>query len=92
MKINVLVYGCAVLVIFGLAAVQSRADIASGKHRFDATCGECHDSADFEGEDTQVLSDTLRRIVSGQLKHKKALQLSEQEIADVAAYMSTGGK
>jgi cytochrome c553 len=38
------------------------------------------------------LAATLRRIVSGELKHKTPLQLSDQEIADIAAYMSTGGK
>jgi hypothetical protein len=30
--------------------------------------------------------------VGGQLRHKKPLQLSDQEIADLATYMSTGGK
>ena len=40
----------------------------------------------------QVKDILLHRIVSGELKHKKPLQLSDQEIADIAAYMSTGGK
>jgi mono/diheme cytochrome c family protein len=75
-----------------LAVGPARADVAAGKARFNAVCGECHDSADFENENPQALASTLRKIVSGELKHKKALQLSDQEIADIAAYMSTGGK
>jgi mono/diheme cytochrome c family protein len=75
-----------------LAVDPARADVAAGKARFNAACGQCHDSADFENENPQALANTLRRIVSGELKHKKALQLSDQEIADIAAYMSTGGK
>ena len=43
----------------------------------------------LRGEVKDVL---LQRIVSGELQHKKTLQLSDQEIADIAAYMSTGGK
>jgi mono/diheme cytochrome c family protein len=75
-----------------LGVYPARADVAAGKARFNAVCGECHDSADFENENPQALASTLRRIVAGELKHKKSLQLSDQEIRDVAAYMSTGGK
>ena len=75
-----------------LGSGSARADVAAGKARFNAACGQCHDSADFENENPQALAATLRRIVSGELKHKKPLQLSDQEIADIAAYMSTGGK
>jgi mono/diheme cytochrome c family protein len=92
MKINILAGTCAALAALGLGAALVHADAAAGKRRFDAVCGECHDSADFENENPQALADTLRKIVGGQLKHKKALQLSDQEIADIAAYMSTGGK
>lgn len=90
-KINVLTVTCAALA--ALAGVPAAAaDVAAGKAQFNAICGECHDSADFENENPQALAATLRRIVSGELRHKKSLQLSDQQIADIAAYMSTGGK
>lgn len=95
MRINVLTTASVALAIgaiVSLGFVPARADVAAGKTRFNAACGGCHDSADFEGENPQALAATLRRIVSGELKHKKPLQLSDQEIADIAAYMSTGGK
>jgi len=74
------------------ASVAVGADVAAGKARFNSICAECHDSADFEGEDVNALADTLRRISHGEMKHKKTFTLTDQQIADVAAYMASGGK
>ena len=76
-----------------LAGVGSaaHADAAAGKATFASICSECHEVADFEGEDAAALQGTIKQIVSGTKKHKKALQLTDAQIADVAAYMS-GGK
>jgi mono/diheme cytochrome c family protein len=92
LKIKVLTASAIALAVLLLGPWASRADVAAGKARFNALCGQCHDSADFENENPQALAATLRRIVSGELRHKKPLQLSDQEIQDIAAYMSTGGK
>jgi mono/diheme cytochrome c family protein len=73
---------------FGSAA---HADAAAGKATFTAVCAECHEVADFEGEDAAALQGTIKQIVAGTQKHKKALKLTDAQIADVAAYM-TGGK
>jgi mono/diheme cytochrome c family protein len=72
--------------------LPAAADVAAGKARFNSICAECHDSADFEGEDLNALRGTLRRISNGEIKHKKTVQLSDREIADLAAYMASGGK
>ena len=69
----------------------AHADVAAGKATFTAVCAECHEVADFEGEDATAMQGTLKQIVAGTQKHKKALQLTDAQIADVAAYM-TGGK
>jgi mono/diheme cytochrome c family protein len=92
LKIKVLLAAAVGLALLSLGPWAARADVAAGKARFNAMCGECHDSADFENENPQALAGTLRRIVSGEIRHKKPLQLTDQEIADIAAYMSTGGK
>ncbi len=92
MKINALMIAYVALAMLSFGSDAASADAAAGRARFNAICGECHDSADFENENPQALAATLRRIVSGELKHKRVLQLSDQEIADIAAYMSTGGK
>ena len=75
------------LVSFGSAA---HADAAAGKATFTAVCAECHEVADFEGEDAAELQGTLKKIVAGTQKHKKALKLTDAQIADVAAYMASG--
>jgi mono/diheme cytochrome c family protein len=77
----------AVAGVAGFSAV-AQADAAAGKATFTAACAECHEVADFEGEDAAEVQATLKKIVSGGMKHKKALKLTDAQIADVAAYMT----
>ena len=65
---------------------------AAGKAKFDEACAECHEAADFEGEDAKALTDTIKKIAAGQQKHKSKIALSDAEIASVAAFMASGGK
>ena len=74
---------------FGGAAL---ADAAAGKATFNDVCSECHETADFEGESAADLTATIKKISAGQMKHKKALKLTDQQAADVAAFMAGGGK
>jgi len=87
-RLVVVVGAFAGLVGFGSAA---HADAAAGKATFTEVCSECHEVADFEGENTAEVQGTIKKIVAGTQKHKKALKLTDAQIADVAAYM-TGGK
>jgi mono/diheme cytochrome c family protein len=92
MKIKVLLTASVAavgLAGFGNAAL---ADAAAGKKTFDEICSECHEAADFEGEDAAEVTATVKKIVAGQMKHKKALKLTDEQAADVAAYMASGGK
>jgi mono/diheme cytochrome c family protein len=79
----------AALASFSGAAL---ADAAAGKATFDDVCSECHETADFEGEDAAELTATIKKIAAGQMKHKKALKLTDAQAADVAAFMAGGGK
>jgi len=65
---------------------------AAGKAKFAADCAECHEAADFAGEDAKALADSIKKISAGQMKHKSKISLSDAEAADVAAYMASGGK
>jgi mono/diheme cytochrome c family protein len=78
----------------GLAGFGSTAlaDAAAGKATFNEICSECHETADFEGENAADVTATIKKIVAGQMKHKKALKLTDQQAADVAAFMVSGGK
>jgi mono/diheme cytochrome c family protein len=88
-RLVVIVGAAAGLASYGSTAY---ADAAAGKATFTGTCAECHEAGDFEGEDAAELSGTIKKIVSGEMKHKKALKLTDAQIADVAAYLSSGGK
>lgn len=77
---------------FALASFSSTAaaDAAAGKAKWTAACAECHEVADFEGTSAADLTASMKKIVAGQEKHKKALKLSDAEIADLAAYIVAG--
>jgi mono/diheme cytochrome c family protein len=78
--------------VAGVAGVGSvaHADAAAGKATFTQVCSECHEVADFEGEKAADIQATIKKIVSGGMKHKQAIKLTDAQIADVAAYMASG--
>ena len=86
---HTLAVSIATLALAGFSSIAS-ADAAAGKAKFTATCAECHEVADFEGEDAAALADTMKKIVAGQAKHKNALKLTDAEITSLAAYMAAG--
>jgi mono/diheme cytochrome c family protein len=89
MKITrLLVVASATAGLAGFGAM-AHAD-AAGKATFEKVCAECHEVADFEGEAAADLTASIKAIVAGTQKHKKALKLTDAEIASVASYMATG--
>ena len=70
----------------------SGAALADGKAPFDSICAECHDAADFEGEPATGLEVTIGQIVNGEIKHKKELKLSDDQVAEIASFLAAGGK
>jgi mono/diheme cytochrome c family protein len=82
----------AILASFGVGGVASAADPQAGRSVAQSKCAECHDADDWEGEDAASLESLIRDIVAGKVKHKRKLELSAAEIANIAAYWGTGGK
>jgi hypothetical protein len=85
----------AVLTIAALCcagAAAQAADATAGRGTAQAKCAECHDADDWEGEDATSLESLMRDIVAGKVKHKRTLDLSAAEIANIAAYWGQGGK
>jgi mono/diheme cytochrome c family protein len=64
--------------------------LADGKATFEKSCAECHEVGDFTGEDVKGLTDSIKKIAAGQMKHKAKITLSDADISAVATYMSTG--
>ncbi len=69
------------------------ADVVAGKVVADAKCASCHEPKDWQGETTRSMESLIRDVVSGKVTHSKTkVELSEAEIADVAAYWLAGKK
>ena len=82
---------CLVSVAFTLPV--SAADVAAGKARVESQCAECHKPSDWSGESNAALESLIKDIVAGKVKHaKRRLQLSPQDISDIAAYWTGGRK
>lgn len=62
------------------------ADVPAGKAAAQAKCIECHEADDWEGESAASLESLIGDIVAGKVKHKRPLQLTPAEVADIAAY------
>jgi cytochrome c553 len=81
----------AIAVLLGAGTVHA-ADAQAGRSAAQGKCVECHDADDWEGEDAASLESLIRDIVAGKVKHKRKLDLTAAEIANIAAYWGQGGK
>ncbi|MDR3440610.1 c-type cytochrome [Telmatospirillum sp.] len=75
--------------LVGMAGTAVAADAAAGNTVFTSICSTCHELGDWKGKNATELTAMIQDIVSGKTKHKKALKLSDTEIADVAAFITT---
>ncbi len=88
MKIKALMVVSAAAIFAGYGS----AALADAKKTFTDVCSECHETADFEGENAAELAATIKKISAGQMKHKKAIKLTDAEATEMAAFMAKGGK
>jgi len=88
MKIKALMVVSAAAIFAGYGSTA----LADAKTTFNDVCAECHETADFEGEDAKELTATIKKIAAGQMKHKKAIKLTDAEATEMAAFMAGGGK
>lgn len=91
MRTDIRVAGTFVLLVAG-SPIALGADVAAGRVAAQAKCVQCHEADDWEGESAASLESLIRDIVAGKVKHKGRLELSPEEIANIAAYWGTGGR
>lgn len=82
-----------VAVLFASGAlVSSGAALAGDAKAGEAKaepCLECHEPAeDFADVTAAEIEESLKKIVGGKMKHKEKLTLSDEDIADMAAYLA----
>lgn len=75
----------------GFCSTAFAADAAAGKIKVEQACAECHRPSDWSAESAAALEALMKDIVVGKIKHtKRALQLTPQEIENIAAYWTSG--
>lgn len=69
------------------------ADLDVGKAKVTQLCAECHRPKDWSGETTVALEALIKDVVAGKVNHaSRKIQLTPSEIADIAAYWTSGRK
>jgi len=76
----------------GVVLDAAAADVEVGKAKVQQVCSECHEAADWKGKSEADLQAKIASVVAGKAKHKKKLQLTDAEIADIAAYWAAAAK
>jgi mono/diheme cytochrome c family protein len=70
-------------------AAANAADSAAGQKTFTATCAACHQLKSYAGKSEADLVTKIQGIVAGTVKHPKKLTLNADDIANIAAYISS---
>jgi len=81
-----------VLTIACTSGFARAADLQAGRSAAQSKCAECHAADDWEGEDAASLESLMRDIVAGKVKHKRKLELTPAEMANIAAYWARGAQ
>lgn len=79
----------ASVLLIGMAGTVQASDLAAGKQKVDAICAECHEAADWKDSSEAELQALIKDAMAGKVKHPKKLQLSEADIANIAAYWAS---
>lgn len=74
-----------------LAGGVHAADATAGRSAA-ATCAECHEPKDWEGESQAALESLIRDVVQGTVKHGRKIALTDTEIANIAAYWAAASR
>ena len=78
--------------LLGGALDAAAADVEVGKAKVQQVCSECHEAADWKGKSEADLQAKIGSVVAGKVKHPKKLQLTDAEIAGIAAYWASAAK
>ncbi len=81
---------CGALAATAATRTAVAADPAAGKTLAQQQqCASCHDPADWQGSSAAQIEDKIKQVVAGKVKHPKMVELSADQIADLAAYWAS---
>ncbi len=86
----------ALLAAGGWSAVHAAGagDAAAGKAIVGQNCGACHDGmmSMWQGKSAADIDGLIHQVVAGKATHPKKLDLTDAQMADVAAYWASANK
>lgn len=82
----------AVALLGSVVLDAAAADVEAGKAKVKQVCAECHEVADWKAKNEADLQAKIASVVAGKVKHPKKIQLTDAEIADIAAYWAASAK
>ncbi|MDR3435574.1 cytochrome c [Telmatospirillum sp.] len=74
--------------LFGVTGTAFAADAAAGNKAFEQACSSCHEVGDWKGKSATDLTTMIQDVVSGKTAHKKAIKLTDAQIADIVAFLT----
>jgi len=91
LKQSIVVGAACVLFAGGAWSVTHAAgagDAQAGKAIVGENCGACHDGmmSMWQGKSAADIDGLIHQVVAGQVPHPKKLELTDAQMADVAAY------
>lgn len=81
--LNRMIASCMLLVMSGAAAA---ADADAGKAKVQEICSKCHQTGDWKGQTAAAIQGKIQNVVAGKTKHPKKLDLTDADMANIAAY------
>ena len=76
-------------VLLVAAAVATAADVDAGKAKVQQVCGKCHEVGDWKGKSAAEIQGKIQNVLAGKTKHPKKLDLTDADVANVAAYWAS---
>lgn len=81
-----------ILVCCAMIACACRAtaaDLDAGKAKVQQICGKCHEAADWKGQSEAQIQGKIQGVVAGKTQHPKKLDLTDADVANIAAYWAS---
>jgi mono/diheme cytochrome c family protein len=89
MNITRIVRALAVCTAFAACVPTYAADSDAGQKTFQGPCADCHKLKSYAGKSDAKLETKIHGIIAGTTKHPKKLTLTDADVANVAAYISS---
>jgi mono/diheme cytochrome c family protein len=69
-------------------------DAQAGKAFVGQNCGSCHDGmmSMWQGKSAADIEGLMHQVVAGKVPHPKKLELTDAQMADIAAYWASAAK